>query len=127
MLRVLLSFLPVSMMVLVIAVVGICLIAGAISLKKAMRWVGCIVLLLIAAPFYDVIFGLLPRWLLLLLSVAAVWQILRLAAEAVLGRAATSHMIGLLAADAVRGSCRFIGVVLVLPFRLARYAWRATR
>lgn len=50
MLRTLVTLVPDSMKILVIAAVGLCLIVGAISLRKAMRWLGCILLAVPHAP-----------------------------------------------------------------------------
>jgi hypothetical protein len=45
MLRTLVAFLPDSMMVLVIMIVGLCLIVGVLSRRKALQWLGYVVLL----------------------------------------------------------------------------------
>jgi hypothetical protein len=124
MLRTLITVVPNSIKILVIAAVCLSLIVGAISLRKAMRWLGCIVLALIAAPFYPVILKILPGWLVVVLIGVAVWRTFRRIAEAVLGREAASHMIGILAADVVRGLFRGGLVLAVLPFRLLRDARR---
>jgi hypothetical protein len=124
MLRTLITLVPDSMKILVIAAVGLCLIVGAISLRKAMRWLGWILLALIAAPFYPVILKILPGWLVVVLIGVAVWRTLRRIAEALLGREAASHMIGILAADVVRGLFRGGLLLAALPFRLLRDARR---
>lgn len=62
----------------VIAVVGLCLSVGAISVRKATRCLGCILLAVIAAPFYAVILKILPSWLVVVLVGIAVWRTLRL-------------------------------------------------
>ena len=127
MLRTLVAFLPDSMMVFVIMIVGLCLMVGALSPRKAKQWLGYVVLLLITAPFYDVVLDMMPRWLLLALLVIAAWMLFRFIAEAVLGRAAAAHMMGILAADVVRGTFRLILILAAMPFRLVRYAFRAAR
>jgi hypothetical protein len=86
--------------------VGLCLIVGALSLRKAIRWLGYILLLLVAAPFYGLIIRVLPGWLLFVLAVISIWRMFRLVAETLLGRAGAFHMMGILAADAVRGVFR---------------------
>ncbi len=120
MLRTVVAFLPNSMMVLVIIIVGLCLIVGLLSPRKANQWLGYVVLLLVTAPLYDVVLNMMPTWLLLAFSVIAAWMLFRFIAEALLGRAAAAHMTGILAADVVRGTA-------ALPFRLLRYAFRGAR
>lgn len=125
--RTLITFLPDSMRVLVIMMVGLCLIVGAISLRKAMRWLGYILLVLITAPFYGVILKMLPGWLVVVLIGIAVWRTFRLIAEALLGREGASHMMGILAADVVRGLFRWGLILAASPFRMLRNARRAAR
>jgi hypothetical protein len=120
----LINLVPDSVKILVIAAVGLCLMVGTISLRKAMRWLNCIVLALIAAPFYPFILKILPGWLVVVLIRVAVWRAFRRIAEALLGREAVSHMIGILAADVVRGLFRGGLLLAALPFRLLRGARR---
>ena len=127
MLRTVVAFLPDSMMVLVIMIVGLCLMVGALSPRKAKQWLGYVVLLLVTAPLYDVVFGMLPPWLLLALLVIAAWMLFRFIAEALLGREGVSHMMGILAADVVRGGFRLVLFLATVPFRLLLYAFRAAR
>src|SRR6202167_6487326 len=127
MMRTLISLIPDSMKVLVIMAVGLCLIVGLISLRKAMRWLGYIVLLLLAAPFYGIILKMLPGWLVVVLILIAIWRTFRLIAEALLGREGASHMMGILAADVVRSM--FLGgvVLAALPLRMLRHSRRTVR
>jgi hypothetical protein len=127
MMRTLISLVPDSMKVLVIIAVALCLIVGAISLRKAMRCLGYLLLGLIAAPFYGVILKMLPGWLVVVLILIVVWRMFRLAAEALLGRDGTSHMMGILAADVVRGVFRGGMVLAGLPFRMLRNGRRVAR
>ena len=127
MLRTLITFLPDSMRVLVIMAVGLCLIVGVISLGKAMRCLGYLLLVLIAGPFYGVILKMLPGWLIAVLIVMLVWRTFRLIAEALLGRAGASHMIGILAADVVRGMFKWSLILATLPFRMLLNARREAR
>jgi hypothetical protein len=79
----------------------------------------------IAAPFIGVIAGAvleqLPWFVVLAVLVIAVLSMFRAASNLLLGRAATDHVVGDLAADAVR-------FVIKLPLRLvgwtARFIWR---
>jgi hypothetical protein len=125
MLRTVVAFLPDSMMVFVIMIVGLCLLVGALSPRKAKQWLGYIVLLLVTAPLYDVVLGMLPTWLLLALLVIGAWMLFRFIAEALLGREGAAHMIGILAADVVRGAFRLALSLVAVPFRLLRYVFRA--
>jgi hypothetical protein len=124
MLRTLITLVPDSMKILAIAAVGLCLIVGVISLRKAMRWLGCILLAVIAAPFYGVILKMLPGWLVLVLVGLAAWRTLRTIAAGLLGREAASYMIGILAADVVMGVFRGGLLLAALPFRMLRNARR---
>jgi len=86
-----------------------------------------VVLLLLAAPFIDSAIDMLPTWLLLALLLLAMWIAIRFLAALVLGQEGASHMIGILAADIVRGVIKLGLFLAFLPFRALRYAWRATR
>jgi hypothetical protein len=57
----------------------------------------------------------------------AAWMLFRFIAETLLGRESAAHMIGILAADAVRGTFRLVLFVAAVPFRLLRYVFRAAR
>lgn len=115
------------MRVLVIMTVGLLLMVGAISMRKALRWLGYFVLVIITAPFYTIILKMVPGWLLLALLAIAVWRMFRLIAEALLGREAASHMVGILAADVVHALFRCSMLLAVFPFRVLRNVWRAAR
>jgi membrane-bound ClpP family serine protease len=127
MLRTLVAFLPDSMMVFVIVIIGLCLMVGALSPRKAKQWLGYVILLLVAAPFCDIILNMLPTWLWVVLVVIAAWMLFRFVAEAILGREGASHMMGILAADVVRGAFRLLLCLVAAPFRLLRYALRTAR
>jgi hypothetical protein len=99
---------------------------GALSRRRAMSWLGFVTLLLILTPFMDVILDELPLWLLLAILLLSVWFLFRFVAEALLGRKGAAYMMGILAANAVRAVFRFGLIIAALPFRLIRWAWRAT-
>jgi len=119
----LLSWLPSEYMVLGIALIGLGLIVGLIRLRRAAALLGFIVLLLLTGPFLDLLLGVLfdraPWWLLLLLGVFIVFSLLGGVSRFLIGRRATAHMVGSLAADAVRFVFRMIFGLIALPFRLA--------
>ncbi len=125
--RALISLVPDSMKVLVIVALGLCLIVGVISVRKAMRYLGYLVLVVIAAPFYGVLFKMLPGWLVVAVVLIVTWRALRFVAEALLGREAAAHMMGILAADVVRSVFRGGVALAALPFRMLRNARRAVR
>jgi hypothetical protein len=125
--RTLVAFLPDSMMVIVIMIIGICLIVGAVSRRKAIQWLRYVVLLAVTAPFYDIIINLLPFWLLVVLLVIGAWMLFRFIAETLLGRESAAYMIGILAAVAARGVFRLFLVAAAMPLRLLLYAFRVGR
>jgi hypothetical protein len=127
MLRTLVAFLPDSMMVLVIMVIGLCLMLGLLTPSRAKNWVACVILLLLAAPFIDSALDMLPTWLLFVLLLLGLCIVLRFVAALILGQEGASHMMGVLAADVVRGVFKLGLVLALLPFRMLRSAWRATR
>ena len=92
-----------------------------------MRCLGYLLLVLIAAPFYGVILKMLPGWLVVVLILTVVWRMFRLVSEAMLGQEGASHMMGILAADVVRGAFRGGLVLAALPLRMVRNARRVAR
>jgi vacuolar-type H+-ATPase subunit I/STV1 len=111
--------LPEELLPLLLVGAGLCLILGLRSLATGLAVAA------IAAPFIGVIAGAvleqLPWFVVLAVLVFAVLSMFRAASNLLLGRAATDHVVGDLAADAVR-------FVIKLPLRLvgwtARFIWR---
>jgi hypothetical protein len=99
----LLTFLPDQAMVLVFAGVGLALIVGLISRRAAFNVIGCVVLLLVLSPFIEALIDGLPTWILLCLIGWVGLALMRAASNLLLGRRSTNHMVGILAADVVRG------------------------
>lgn len=114
--------LPEELLPLLLVGAGLCLILGLRALAVSLALVA------ITAPFIGVIAGavldLLPWYFVVAVLVFAVLSMLRAGSNLLLGRAATDHVVGDLAADVVR-------FFIKLPFRLigwgARLVWRLTR
>lgn len=107
--------LPYQLLPLLLVSAGLCLILGLRPLAIGLATVA------IAAPFIGVIAGTLldqlPWYLVLAVLVFAVLSMLRAVSNLLLGRAATDHVVGDLAADVVRFFLR-------LPFHLVGWARR---
>ena len=118
------TLLPDEALILVIAAIGIGLLLGILSGRKALSLIGGIALMVILAPFVEALFASLPLWLMLLLFVGLVLSFLRGLSSAVLGDRASDHMVGTLAADIVR-FC-FVGSfkLLLMPFRIIGWLLR---
>lgn len=114
---------PPEMLVLLLAAGGIAMIVGAKRLASSLI-VGAIALAVLPA-FLASLFGALHAPLLLLITVAMAigifFAVLRFLSDATIGRRPTDHMIGILAADSVRGAAR--GVIGIVGWAL-RGAWR---
>jgi len=117
-------FLPDEAMVLVIALIGLGLIVGVLRPRSAGQLLGGIVLMLILSPFIESLLSSLPWWINVLLLVGMAWAIIRGLSRFVLGARAADHMIGILAADVVRGIFRAVRVALTLPFRFIGWMLR---
>ena len=120
----LLVFLPSEAAPLIIAAAGIALIVGARRIAAGLFMLGLAIVVL--PVVLEPLFAELPSWLLYLLllalGLAALWALLTLPLKAMLGQRAWDHMVGILAADAVRsgigGFLRGLMWVLGLPFRI---------
>ncbi|HZT32754.1 MAG TPA: hypothetical protein VFA33_22895 [Bryobacteraceae bacterium] len=117
-------FLPDEAMILVIALIGLGLMVGLLRLRSAGQLLGGIVLMLLLAPFIESFVGSLPSWVSFLLLVWIGWAMIRALIRFILGARAADHMVGILAADAVRGLFGVVFFVLALPFRLAGWLFR---
>lgn len=108
------SLVPDSALPLVIVLLALGLIVGLIKPRAAFSIIGFFVLSILMAPLFDAIFSMLPWWLTLLIGVGFAVAIARALIGLLLGRHATDHMVGILAADVVRGLFRAV----LLPLRL---------
>lgn len=108
--------LPEVFLPFIIVAAGLCMILGLRTVAVSL------LTLAVTAPFIGVIAGAvleqLPWFLVLGVLVVAVMSILRAASNALIGRAATDHVVGDLAADVVR-------FFIKLPFRVLGWSLRA--
>lgn len=110
--------LPDGALLLVVVGIGLATILGLLRGGAAFSLLGVVLLFALLGPFVEGIVegvaGTLPPWMSLALLVVVGLVLLRGVAALVIGRRASDHMVGILAADLVR-----LAVVLVLfPFRL---------
>ena len=114
--RNLVLFMPPELVVFMIIGAGLAMIVGARSLAASLLGVAMAIIFLpvLLAPLFDV----LPGWLLVGLLVFFALGLLRALFEMTLGKHSTDHMVGILAADAVRAT-------LLAPFRLVGWVLRA--
>ena len=105
--------LPDGALLLVICGIGLATIFGLLRGGAAFSLLGVVLLFALLGPFVEGIAGILPPWISLALLVVLGLALLRGAAALVLGRRASDHMVGILAADVVR----LIVILLLFPFR----------
>lgn len=110
----LLFWLPDEAAVLVIAGIGLALMVGVINLGAAFRYLGLVCLLLVLSPFVGSLLNLIPTIWLVPIVVMVALSMARSLATMLIGRGATEHMVGSLAASVVRG----VFVCMFLPFRM---------
>lgn len=118
-------FLPDEAMPFVIVAVGLALIVGLIRPRAAFGVILTLILVLLAAPFVDLLLDALPWWLVLLLAFWVGLYLFRSLFALLIGPRATDEMVGGLAADAVRAVFRAGLWLAALPFRIA--AWMLRR
>jgi hypothetical protein len=109
--------LPQEALPLVIVVGGLAVMFRIASVRSVLGAVIGFALLPVLSPVIEALFRALPAWVSLLLFVGIGFSCLQAIATAVIGRRATAHMVGSLAADFVR----FLLKVAFLPVRLV---WR---
>jgi uncharacterized membrane protein YccC len=112
--------LPDEALVLLIALVGVGLMIGLLRRRAAVRLLGLVILLLVAAPFFELVLDLLPWWLVLGLGIVVLLGLFRDLFELLLGKHAAAEAIGSLAADVIRFGFR----LLFLPFRVLWWVLR---
>lgn len=118
----LLFWIPDSFMSIAIMVIALGLIVGLIRPKRAFSLIGLIVVILVSGPFVDAlvnaIWNAVPLWIVLLAVPFVMLWLARAVFHAILGRAATDHMTGILAARGVLWAGRGLFQLLTFPFRL---------
>ena len=97
--------------------IGLGLIVGALSRRKAFRYVGGFILFLLLAPVRNQILRMLPLWLWLPVMAILATRGLMSALSLLFGRRVAEHAVGALLADALAGMLRAAAWILVLPFR----------
>jgi hypothetical protein len=95
-----LTFLPDEFLPLVIAIIGVGVVLG---FRQLMGWIPSILLSVLLTPVITSFLGGLPPVFGILLFVGFVLWAVRAFLNLVLGRGAADHLVGALAADAVRG------------------------
>jgi hypothetical protein len=118
------ALIPDEALVLVIVVIGLGLMLGIIRSRTAASMIGGLVLLVLLGPFIEALFAALPWWLTLLLLVFVILSLLRAFSSLLLGSRASDHMVGILAADAVRACFLGLCQILTLPFRIVGWLFR---
>lgn len=98
--------------------VGLGLIVGLVRPRVAFSILGMAILIVMMAPLIEEFISGLPAWVGLLLLIGISFAIVRLVFALLIGRQATSHMVGQLAAVSVV-------FVLALPFRIMAALFRA--
>ena len=88
--------------------------------RLAVVLVGTAVLMIFGEDIGRLAYRMLPWWVLVLLGIWIAVILVKSVSEPLLGRDASNHMIGTLAADAVRG-------IIKLPFRILGRLWRLVR
>lgn len=103
---------------LVILGIALATVLGVLRGGAAFSLLGVVLLFALLGPFVEGIVegvaGTLPPWMSLALLVIVGLVLLRAAAALFLGRRASDHMVGILAADLVRLAV----IALFFPFRL---------
>lgn len=118
----LLFWVPDSFMIIAIAAIALGLMVGLIRRGRAFSLIALIVFLLVSGPFVDsllsFLWNIVPIWVLILALPVILLAIIRAAFRLVLGREATDHMSGILAAEGILSAGRAILRLIQLPFRL---------
>lgn len=104
--RSLIALLPVEVAPLMFAAAGLAMIVGARKVAAALAISGLAIVVLPVA--LEPLFAQLPNWLLLImmpvLLIAIGLAIVKLMFKGLIGQRAWDHMVGILAADFVRGA-----------------------
>lgn len=116
--------LPDEALVLVVGVIGLGLASGLVRPRTAGRLLGLVVLLLVMAPFVEVLLDLLPWWVLLALGMVVLLGLFRDLLQLLLGKHAAAEAVGSLAADVIRFGFRACFRLLFLPFRFVLWMLR---
>jgi len=113
MLAFLLSILPESFWILIIAFAGIGLMLGIISRQVAFGIIGIIILRALLMPFVDSLFDALPLWVLILLMIGFWFWLIRWGFSLLLGKRTADHFVAMILHD-----------IFLLPFKLIKFLVR---
>lgn len=100
--------LPDEFLILVIAAIALAVIIGLIRLRAALGILGALVLGIIFTPFIAALFENLPPWVSVAVLFVFGLAICRAALELFIGKGASDHAVGGLAADAIRWFFRLL-------------------
>jgi hypothetical protein len=112
------SLVPNSAFPLILIGVALAVIIGFVKPRQAGSIIGFFIFSILLAPFFDILYSMLPNWLSLLLTIGFSIAILRALAALVIGRHAADHMTGILAADVVHVVLRAVFRFFFFPLRL---------
>jgi hypothetical protein len=113
-------FLPDEALPLLIIGAALALIVGIFRPRAALGLIVSVLLLLILAPFVQLLIAALPGWLLLVLLVWTGLLIFHAVIEFFIGERAAAETVGALTADVIRFGFR----LLFLPFRVLAWIFR---
>ena len=117
-------FIPDSALVLVIVAIGFALMLGIIRGRQAASMLGGLIVMILLTPFVGALVDGLPLWVLALLMIMTSLSVLRWCSNLLLGASVTDHMLGSLAADAVKAGFWGIFFLLFLPLRVIGWLLR---
>ena len=110
---------------LFIALIGLGLIVGLVSGRKAMRWLGGFVLFLLFIPIRNEILRTLPLWLWLPVMTILATRGLISVLTVLFGRGVAEHAVGTMLANGVGALFGMIVWLVSAPFRIIVYAMRS--
>lgn len=108
------NLVPDELLLLFIAGVGVAVILGLLNRRMLMPLLGLVVVSSLIGPFVGGLLSALPTWFVAIISIGLLFGALGWLASLVLGKGATDHLVGTLAADVVR----VVFGLLFLPLRL---------
>jgi hypothetical protein len=119
MLNLALTFMPDEMLPLVIVVIGLGVVLG---FRQLAGWIPSILLSVLLTPLIVGVMNSLPPFVSVLVFAGFVLWTIRVVANFVLGRSATDHMVGRVAAGLLLAPLK---LVIRLPFLLLRALFSA--
>lgn len=115
-------FVPEEALPLILSGGAILVILGVIRPGRLLLIVFGLALLPLLGPIVEAVFEILPWWLTIAILLMIAISFIRSVSALFLGDRASDHMVGTLAADAVRGVLRLLfGLPFILFRALARF------